>query len=311
MIPSTPKIAFAGLLVAAFAGSATWAISPRSQEKGAKPAASQTDEEKALNACRKVYRLERDQVVKRVAPPFLPERMADAESRFPFLKENRQRRGFPLTLIYHETGGTLQNPSMSFGAQDAKGRQLIHLIEGVAGIYAQDVEGPKELLETEVSGDFLVREEAPKAEVVAALERILWLECELKIKLTLREVERDVVVVRGKYKFKPRVEGHDAIDLYGATVDEGGSGGGTGDFAMFLDWAGRFIEPSRRFVNEAEAAPKGEISWHLNARGAFTDDERRADHDPKLVLKHLEEQTGLTFNTETRKIRVLFVEAVK
>lgn len=68
---------------------------------------------------------------------------------------------------------------------------------------------------------------------------------------------------------------------------------------------------SRRFVDEVGAAPKGEISWHLNARSPFTDEQRRADHDPKLVLKHLEEQTGLTFTTETRKIRVLFVEAAK
>ena len=78
---------------------------------------------KAIAAWRTVCRLERDEVVNRVAPPFIPERMADAESRFPLLRENRERRGFLLTLIDCEKGGTVQNPLMNFGAPDAKGRQ--------------------------------------------------------------------------------------------------------------------------------------------------------------------------------------------
>ena len=301
MISNLPRMAFVALLAWIMAATAAMAIKPRTQEPARKPTAprERDSEEKAHAAWRKVYHLERDQVVRRVAPPFIPERMVDVESRFPFLKQNRDRRGFVMTLIYHEKGGTLQNPSMSFsGAPDAKGRQLIHLIEGVGGIFAQDVEGPKELLETEISGDFLVREESKKADVIAALERILWLECELKIKLSLREVERDVIVARGKFTFKPRIEGRNDIDLYGSELGPEGGGGGTGNFAEFLEWTGRFIDPAKRIVNEVETAPAGDVSWRLHG----------ADHESKIVLKHLEEQTGLTFTPGTRKVRVLFVE---
>ena len=124
----------------------------------------------------------------------------------------------------------------------------------------------------------------------------------MRVKLTLREVERDVVVVRGKYKFKPRVEGHDAIDLYGDTADDGSGGAGTGDFATFLVWAGRFIEPAQPFLNEVKVFPNEEVTWLYHARAAS---------NSKLVLKHLEEQTGLTFTPERRKVRILFVEAAK
>lgn len=189
---------------------------------------------------------------------------------------------------------------MSFGAPDAKGRQLIHLIEGVAGIYDQDVEGPKELLETEVSGDFLAREEASKAEVVAALERILWLECELKIKLTLREVERDVILVRGQFRLKPRNPARPVINLYGETFDPGKRGGGTGSFADVLLCSGRFLDPPRRLVNEVKAPP-GELTWALHAD----------NKDSRIVLKHLEEQTGLTFTPEKRRIKILVVGPAK
>lgn len=85
MNSTAPKITFAGLLVVALAGTAAWAIAPRGQEQGGKPAAPQSPEGKAIAAWRTVCRLERDEVVNRVAPPFIPERMADAESRFPLL----------------------------------------------------------------------------------------------------------------------------------------------------------------------------------------------------------------------------------
>jgi hypothetical protein len=303
MTPMIARIA-AALVGLAFASSASLSDEPANL-------VPKTDEEKALAAWRKVYHLDPDQVVKRVAPPFIAERMAGAELRAPFLKQNRERRGFPLTMIYYMRGDTIDNTSMTFGGapDPTKGRQLVHLIEGIAGIPGQDVEGPKALLETEIPGDFLVRRDIPIEDIVEALQTILWLECGLKINLKLRDIERDVVVARGKFRFKPRVAGRDSIDIYGATLNE--NGGGSGKFAEFLDWTGNFMEPKRRIVNEVDEAPKGDISWSLNARDSFTEVERLADHEAAAVLKHLEEQTGLTFTPAKRKVRTLFVEAGK
>src|SRR6059058_5524333 len=120
MIRSAPRwTALATLLVA---GSAAWAIAP------ARPRVDDPDEEKALAAWRKVYRLEPVQVVKRIPPPFMPGRRIEAEKRFPFLKNGNG--GHSLTMIYREKGGALRNPSVTFsGDPNFKGLQLIHVIE--------------------------------------------------------------------------------------------------------------------------------------------------------------------------------------
>lgn len=269
-------------------------------------------EAKAFEAWQKVYHLEPKQVVKRIAPPFIPERLAGAERKMPFLKKNRDQRGVVSTVIYFMNDDAIENTSITFGGNPDQvgGRQLLPLIHGIAGIPAQDIEGPAELLEKEITGDFLVRKGAPTEDIVAGLEAILWLECDLKISLKLREVDREVVVARGRFKFKPRVEGRQEIDIYGETIG-GGAGGGSGKFAEFLDWAGEFIEPKRRIVDEVDERPNGSISWTLNARSPFTEAERLADHDSEIVLKHLEEQTGLTFTLAKRKVRTLFIEKAK
>lgn len=67
----------------------------------------------------------------------------------------------------------------------------------------------------------------------------------------------------------------------------------------------------RPVVGELEAPPKEEIEWYYNARSPFTEQMRREDHDEALVLKHLQEQTGLTFTLERKTIRILFIERAK
>jgi hypothetical protein len=67
-----------------------------------------------------------------------------------------------------------------------------------------------------------------------------------------------------------------------------------------------FIE--RRIVGEVEEMPKAQMTWYYHRRSPFTAEERQEDTDPETVLKHVSDQTGLTFKEATRKVRVLFVE---
>jgi hypothetical protein len=126
--------------------------------------------------------------------------------------------------------------------------------------------------------------------------------------LAVREVEREVVVARGRFQLRPLEAGRDTIEIYGATLTPGIGGGGSGDYAEFLRWVGRFIEPNRRIIDEVEVRPESPISWHLNSRSPFTERMRREDRDERAVLGHLAEQTGLTFTTERRTVPTLFVE---
>jgi Protein of unknown function (DUF3738) len=134
----------------------------------------------------------------------------------------------------------------------------------------------------------------------------------LRISLTFRRVERDVVVARGAYHHAPQ-KGRRAneIEIYGKEVvpGGGGAGGGSGDFAKFLKWVGEWI--GRPVVSEVEAPPKGWITWNYNRQEPSTEQTRREDHEEASVLQHLQDQTGLTFTRERKSIRVLFIERAK
>src|SRR5262249_5889225 len=156
-----------------------------------------------------------------------------------------------------------------------KGQTLPNLLRGIAGLYPEEIEGEGKLLKEQVTGDFIVREDAPVEKVVSRLEEILRQERKLPVKLTFREVERKVIVARGPYRPNPlpgRQENQ--VDIYGKQlVENSGAGGGSGDFRDFLNWVGMFIQ--RRMVNEVEDAPQGNISWYYHRRSPFTEEMRK------------------------------------
>ena len=129
--------------------------------------------------------------------------------------------------------------------------------------------------------------------------------------MRFRSVERDVVVVRGRYRSSPLpARLRKAIDIYGKQiVKNSGAGGGSGDFPEFLQWVGDWV--GRPVVNEVQAPPTF-VSWQLHAaQPIHRASAAREDHDEALVLEHLHEQTGLTFTREKKTIRILFVERPK
>ena len=180
-------------------------------------------------------------------------------------------------------------------------------------LFPAQIEGDPELLQTEISGDWVFREGVPVEQLIPTLESILQREFRLRITLAFREVERDVVVARGRYRYAPLPGRSDnSIEIYGTYLDTkgtGGAGGGSGEFPKFLRWVSDWIE--RPVVSEVEAPPKENMRWHYNAHSPSTEEERRQDHDEASVLQNLEEQTGLTLTREKKPIRVLFVERPK
>jgi RNA polymerase sigma factor (sigma-70 family) len=275
----------------------------RSSRPEAPPAKDAGPAKDADDQLTKLYALPDGAVLKRVAPPFADARMA--YYRKDHADQAKLIPGGPTNMFFRWKDGKLSNWGMSFGGS---GCSVPTLAEMLAGIYPQEIDGDGKLLEEQVTGDFVVREGAPVEKVVACLDEILRKECELPVKLTQRDVARDVFVVKGRWKSAPLAgRNENEVDLYGKQlVPNSGAGGGSGDLARFLRAAGSFM--GRRLVSEVEAPPKGEVSWYNNRRSPFTEEQRLEDTDPELVLKHLTEQTGLTFKEERRKVRILFVE---
>jgi hypothetical protein len=72
-----------------------------------------------------------------------------------------------------------------------------------------------------------------------------------------------------------------------------------------LKSVGSFID--RRVLNEVEYPPEDRLKWHYNVRfphSKFAHEDRNV----KGVLRHLTEQTGLTFSWDRRRVRTLMVE---
>jgi Protein of unknown function (DUF3738) len=276
---------------------------PQRSPDGGEAAAPVEDEEQALGAFLEAYRLAPGQNIKRVPPP--------------------RPEGIRAWAIRHSprTAGQLKDiRALVFGWRDPDQLQVwARMFGGTEGwsihdlprwmkmdIYPFEIEGEAELLNTEISGDWIVRESVPAEQLIRPLEAILQRVLRRRITLALRRVERDVVVARGRYHSSPLPgHGEDHVEIYGRKLSPNG-GGGSGGFAQFLKWVGDWI--GRPIVNEVESPPTGIIGWHYNQSQPFAERTQLEDRDETLVLKHIQEQTGLTFGREKRPVRILFVE---
>src|SRR5436305_7881572 len=70
----------------------------------------------------------------------------------------------------------------------------------VAGLRPHESDGPAELLNLEVPGDWVYRDGTPKSSVLKALAAILRDELKQAVRFEPREAEQDVLVVRGRWQ---------------------------------------------------------------------------------------------------------------
>jgi hypothetical protein len=259
--------------------------------------------------------------LKRVEPQRSPERLAAHLQNHP--QENGSlQQSDPISLVFVERDGKLTESRSISGSGDMhppKGFPLYVLIHHLTGLGFQRIVGDTRFRQIrgdfkvgfiEVPGDFIVRAGAPIPRIIAGLEEILRRDCGLALRLALRDVERQVVIARGRYRFRGLSGTTDWVEAYGKTLVPLGEGEiGSTRFGMMLDGIGRYIEPNCLILgDEVEDAPQGYLMWHLNARSPETSATRAEDRNEKAVLAHLTEQTGLTFSSETRKVPVLFIE---
>jgi RNA polymerase sigma factor (sigma-70 family) len=291
-----------------------WEFKRKAPEKPrpANPPAAKAPEPAWKAEFNKVYGLKDGEVLRRVVAPYPESREAFYKSTHGEQREGRftYDRYFS---VFHWKGGRIHFGSATVPVNQDDGLPLLGLL-GHVGFPRQEIEGDDALLDTKITGDFVLRTGTDPAKVAARLEEILRKDCNLAVALAIREVEREVVVARGKYRSKPlpgKDENH--IELYAIehqSPEDGGSQGGA-TFPDFLRHLGGFI--NRRLVNEVEGAPKT-VTFHDTIRSpSFKDpttgvDTYAEDTDPEKVLKNVAAQTGLTFTTEKRKVRVLFVE---
>jgi hypothetical protein len=306
-LPTLTRRARYGLIATAMIALVLPSLSERAGGNVPTPAQSKTDsvpkvdgDQQALEEFLQTYRLAPGQDVKRIEPP----RPAGSNVwwRRTYRDQPNHLSQFDAITFCWRDPDHLVWSTMSSAAWTV--RDLPRYLN--VDVYPTAIEGDSELMRTVVAGDWVFRERVSDEQMVAALESILQRVVRLRIKLTLRTVERDVVVVRGRYHHVP-LPGRqkNEIDIYGKQlVNDEDAGGGNGRFSGFLRQVGAWI--GLPVINEVEGPPT-DVIWH-NPSTAQT---QRGDRDEALVLQHLHEQTGLTFTREKKPIRVLFVERPK
>lgn len=147
------------------------------------------DEGRAFREFLEAYRLEPGQILKRVPPP-RPEgiRVWWKQKRPNF---GNQPHEFGAMTFRWRDPDQLENWSMTTG-DGYPLRSLLRYLE--VNLHAADIEGDPKLLDTVITGDWVYRVGEAEDRTVHALESIIQRTLRLRIAMTFRQVDREVVV---------------------------------------------------------------------------------------------------------------------
>lgn len=240
------------------------------------------------------YALADGQVLRHVGPPYPPER-----SEY---------------LFYSSIGGR-PDPDRSEvfrwdGHLSAFGRMGSHRLRDVLGFVVKlgsgEFEGPAALLDRPIPGDWIFRQGTSREDLLKAMEAILAVELKMPVRFAPREVEREVIVARGRYRFHPLGDrpGERFVHLGTEALPPQNGGGGSGTLRRMLDWLGDRVG---RVVVDETGSSNESVQWrdHL----ARTMNEMASDTEAGRallgrMLENVAKQTSLSFRVERRKVRV-------
>jgi len=215
----------------------------------------------------RAYRLEDGQVLRRIPPPHIPERLVYYRT-----EHAGQAQAIPEppdSFLFHVLpDGTLRNWGMSFHGGTLP---LSHVLGHVLDLQSYEFEGAKALLSIDVLGDYVVRPDAPTEQKLTALTRIVKDASGRLVSFQKRQIERDVIVAKGQYAFKPpaAAPGERSVVMYAGDYDRNsGGGGGRGDLPKFLKTLGTRVKVP--VVDETEGPKPPEFQWITRRRRTWS-----------------------------------------
>lgn len=255
----------------------------------------------------KVYHLEEGQVLKRIAPPFIPERK---DYYFEHVPDQAQAIPDGPRMMTFSWDGKLDPEGGGFGGV----RDLTEPLD-LFGLQSYEYEGPEELLSLKLPGDWIVRTATTIEERMKALQQLLVEELGRQINFEKRTVEKNVIVASGQFKFHPLSGTYNdsLLHLYSDKLDpDESSGGGTADsVAELLAEIGDNV--GMPVINETETYEEMRIPFGSHGSCSL---ERIKDDVEKarkldMLLANLTKQTELQFTVERRPVEVWFVTEQK
>lgn len=256
-----------------------------------------------------VYRLENNEVLRRVAPPFIPGR-----ERYYIEKRSRPGERIPEQpdFITFHWDGELR---IWGETHSASGNQpLTSVLEHTLGLTTSEFEGPVDLLELNMPGDWILRKDTSQEDKLHALENILKEDFGRHIRFIRRRVDREVIVARGQFHFNPLTGTYDdsRVHIYADILIDKGAGGGRGNVSKFLRTVGSrlnvcVVDERREEGNEDDDEARVHYwAFHRDSHHEeITDEDRMAKVNK--VLANLARQTSLTFTIERRSVDIWFI----
>ena len=258
-----------------------------------------------------VYSLADGEVLRWVRTPFIPERQY-------------------YTQGLHYYSGTKNPPPplyMSFHWDGMLHQWAIAMSEGGLGsiltefdLQGFELSGPKELRELRLGGDWIIRPSASLEQKMDAMEKILERELGRRIRFVHKDVEREVIVVRGRYE-KRALEGHavtEPIHLIAGGTPEQATIRDHESLARVLNRvANRFNRP---MILEAQGLDQISVDYQMwlsydtwPARKLDPNDPFPIHGEEKLnpVLANLAKQTSLEFSREKRPFTMWLITEIK
>ena len=246
-----------------------------------------------------LYRLNDGEVLKLVKAPFVLGRQEC------LLQEPSVGRGVQFRWGWR---GELEKPRYGFSGPS----RLSSILRLMLVIPKHDFSLPKELdICLPGGGDWVVRENAPLEDQMAALEEIILAETNRSIHFQKRRTQREVVVARGRYRLTSHPNGKQPNHVHlswDGTVDEHHKQADS--LQEIFEWLERDI--AMKIVDETDPAPATVIPYVATNDLAWIGDlpDVKREHLDDL-LDNLAKTTNLTFTVETRPAEIWFVTEEK
>jgi beta-lactamase regulating signal transducer with metallopeptidase domain len=258
-----------------------------------------------LTRFRAVYRLDEDQVLKRIAPPFIPERR-----EFYLNKEKSQAESVSRSPDYFTFHWTGKLKSWGYGFTDKT--DLGHVLGHVLWLKTYEYEGPRELLELEFPGDWIIRHYAPQEVKLKILELVLVKELGRKIHFEKKTVERQAIIATGRFEYHNLPEANDrTVHLY---IDELSMSGGGGVDSMTELLAAIGNRVNIPVVDNTEPSPLKNMGYYLHRSSRPLRSMENSPEKTELLqtfFANITKQTGLQFELAIRPTEVWVISEEK
>ena len=192
------------------------------------------------------------------------------------------------------------------------GVSLKAAFERIIGFSEFEYDIPDNLLAIEIPGDWIVRKGSSKEQQLRAFEKIVQDYTKRPIRFERQQIERDVIVARGEFHFKPLTGTYDDswIHVFSDKLDpDEGGGGGTYSLDRFLTQRLAEIQLKQHVVNLTEPSDNLRIKCGCHESAYLGKIAPGPERDAKLdlLLENLYRQTSLVFTKEFRKVDIWYV----